>query len=55
MSTKPIIFLSTLLGCAALFLSWDTDGRYFQQALLVLGGAVLSAVATLLVDEEERS
>ena len=55
MSTKTIIFLSTLLGCAALFLSWDGDGRYFQQALLVLGGAVLSAVATLLADEEERS
>lgn len=55
MNTKTVIFLCTLLGCAALLLGWDTDGRYFQQALLVLGGAVLSVVATLLGNEEERS
>jgi hypothetical protein len=55
MNTKTTIFLSTLAGCAFLLLGWDTDGRYLQQALLVLGGAVLSVVATLLEDEEERS
>jgi hypothetical protein len=52
MMAKTVIFLSTLTGCAALFLGWDTDGRYFQQALLVLSGAVLSAVATLIGDDE---
>ena len=52
---KTTIFLCTIIGCNALFSGWDTDGRYIQQALLVLGGAVLSAVATLLGNEEERS
>lgn len=46
--TKAFIFLGTLLGCAVLVIGWDTGGRYFQQALLVLSGAVLSAVATLI-------
>jgi hypothetical protein len=52
MIAKTCIFLGTLIGCTTLSMGWDTDGRYFQQALLVLSGAVLSAVATLIGDDE---
>lgn len=52
MNTKTEIFGITLLGCAVLVMGWDTGGRYFQQALIVLGGAVLGAVTALLRDDE---